>query len=137
MHVVGVGGVFTNALGQVLLVRTARAGWELPGGRVEPGEDLIRALQRELQEEAGCTATVGALVGVYAHARQDLLILIFRGTASTTSPAPVDDEDVLEAAWFPPDEALGRVTHEREHEALVDALSNAASVIYRAYDLAK
>jgi 8-oxo-dGTP diphosphatase len=136
MHVVGVGGVLTNALGQVLLVRTARAGWELPGGRVEAGEDLIGALQREVHEEAGCVATIDALVGVYAHARQDLLILIFRGTASTTSPAPVDDEDVLEAAWFTPHEALRLVTHEREHEALVDGLSSSASVIYRAYDLA-
>jgi len=87
MRTVGVGGVITNAAGEVLLVRTAKAGWELPGGRVESGEDLLGALQRELLEEAGCAASIGRVVGIYAHINQDLLIVIFRGTSSTDRPS--------------------------------------------------
>ena len=134
MQVVGVGAVLSNAHGEVLLVRTAKAGWEIPGGRVESGEDLIAALERELREEAGSTVEVDRLVGVYAHVRQGLLFLIFRGTSPTLAPAPHPDESkVLKAAWFAPDEALRRVTHPSEREKLADALSDPPSVIYRVY----
>jgi 8-oxo-dGTP diphosphatase len=42
--------------GRILLARHERAGdavWLLPGGGVQSGESLIRALQRELWEETG------------------------------------------------------------------------------------
>ena len=42
--------------GRILLARHERAGapiWLLPGGGVQTGESLIRALQRELWEETG------------------------------------------------------------------------------------
>jgi 8-oxo-dGTP diphosphatase len=134
MHVVGVCAVLTNARGEVLLVRTAKVGWELPGGRVEDGEDLLGALDRELLEEAGCEATIERLAGVYAHTRHNLLLLVFRGTPSSAAPGPQPTEaKVLEAAWFAPADALRSVSHEHENEALADALADAPSAIYRAY----
>jgi len=134
MQVVGVGAVLSNERGEVLLVRTAQAGWEVPGGRVEAGEDLLDALARELREEASCTAEIDRIVGVYAYVERGLLFLIFRGTSTTRSPAPLPTEEkILEAAWFAPADALHNVTHERERQALADALSDPASAIYRAY----
>ena len=134
MHTVGVSAVLTNARSEVLLVRTAKAGWELPGGRVEPGEDLLGALRREIAEESGCTAELGQLSGVYAHVRQGLLMLVFTGTSSSESPVPQPGETkVLEAAWFSPDAALQQVTHVREHTCLADALARQPAAVYRAY----
>jgi 8-oxo-dGTP diphosphatase len=64
---VAVGAVCVRQ-GRLLLVQRGRAPgrgrWSLPGGRLEPGETLETSVARELQEETGLSARVGALCGV-------------------------------------------------------------------------
>uniref|UniRef100_A0A8C7BZE7 Nudix hydrolase 18 n=1 Tax=Neovison vison TaxID=452646 RepID=A0A8C7BZE7_NEOVI len=49
--------VFLNEQDEVLLIQEAkkecRGSWYLPAGRMEPGETIVEALQREVKEEAG------------------------------------------------------------------------------------
>jgi 8-oxo-dGTP diphosphatase len=132
---IGVSGVVRNARGEILLVRTEHAGWELPGGRIEADEDLHGGLSREVLEEAGCELeSIGRLSGVSFGVASRTLILVFDAVSRCERPKPAaDDDDVLEAAWFDPAEALRRVTHAREHERLEDALRNAPDVTYRAF----
>jgi len=51
--------------GRVLIAQRRRTGqhplkWEFPGGKVKPGETLQQALGRELLEELGAPAEIGA-----------------------------------------------------------------------------
>lgn len=55
----------------------ARGGlWELPGGKVDPGETDAQALQRELREELDMAVRVGAELGRHEHAYGDLTVLL-------------------------------------------------------------
>ena len=50
--------------GAVLVFSRYRHVWELPGGLIDPGETPRRAAERELEEEAGCTARNTRWLGV-------------------------------------------------------------------------
>ena len=62
-----VGAVVLDDAGRLLLVRRGREPsrglWSIPGGRVEPGEDDVAAVAREVLEETGLLVRVGAPVG--------------------------------------------------------------------------
>jgi 8-oxo-dGTP diphosphatase len=50
----------------VLLVKARdKNNWQLPGGRLEPGETPAQAVIREVKEETGLLARVGRLTGRY------------------------------------------------------------------------
>lgn len=66
-HIVAVGGIVENELGQILLVKTQHGGWVFPGGQVEVGENLVDALSREIEEESGIIAEVSHMIGVYSN----------------------------------------------------------------------
>lgn len=94
--------------GRVLLVQEAnprlRAKWNLPGGRVEPGESLLDALVREVREEAGIEVTPTDLIYVdqapFGANDPGRLRFAFRATPQTHSLKATPDEHSLRAAWF-------------------------------------
>ena len=53
--------------------------WELPGGKVEPGESPVGALKRELREELAVDVEVGWIWHVLHHqyARYEVVLLVY------------------------------------------------------------
>jgi 8-oxo-dGTP diphosphatase len=61
--------------------------WELPGGRVEPGESDVDAVARECHEELGVTVAVGEPIGPDVTLPKGKLLRIYR--ASLVDPDAV------------------------------------------------
>src|SRR6059058_4726401 len=71
--------------------------WELPGGKVEPGEAPTAALEREIREELGVGCTVGRIDDVvfFAYPEFDLYMLVY----ACELDAPPRAVEVAELAW--------------------------------------
>lgn len=55
---VGIKGLVFNDQSQLMLIEEEDGRWDLPGGRIEQGEQILQALAREVQEEMGVEVTV-------------------------------------------------------------------------------
>jgi len=106
---IGVGGAVVRD-GRLLFVRRAsrhgRGNWQLPGGFIESDETIEQAVVREIQEEAGVTAEVEAVLGL--RSRYDpgsgngiYVILLLRPVSGEPRP---DGYEVDQAGYFSLDE---------------------------------
>lgn len=72
--------------GKALVMRKSSGLFDLPGGKVEAGEDLFKALKREMEEEAGLKAKHFSFVTSWVKhnpALGDRLVLVFTATLDT------------------------------------------------------
>jgi len=133
MHVVAVSGLVRNADGQVLLVRVADRGWELPGGQVERGEGLLDALRREVEEETGCVVEPLRLVSVDSRVTAPEMLVHVYACRHVSGTPRAREAAVPEAGWFDPGEARRLVTRFPAAARVRDGLEDLAGIRHRTY----
>jgi len=119
---VGVGGLVINSKNQVLTITEKQAiiagSWKLPGGYVEPGEDLVEAVIREVQEETGIKTKFLSLVSIrHAHRFNYGCSDLYFVMALTPTEDDVElvncPREIADSKWMDFDEYL---THPNVHE---------------------
>ena len=101
----------------IALVRTPQ-GLLLPGGGVEPHEDILDALQREIIEELGYRCRIGsevcaAVQYMYSQADHEYFRKVGRFfTAILTSRVGAPTELDHELVWCPPEDAVVKLAQE-------------------------
>ncbi len=131
-HIAVVGSLVKDSAGRVLLVRHHKRGWEIPQGRVEEGESLLDALQRELHEETGVEVEQVQLAAIWSKISPPSAI-IFTFLALHKSGDLRASEECPEVAWFDADAALAAVIHPVNRDRLKVLLDFSGPVAYFAY----
>lgn len=115
-------GVMLRADGSVLLGQRpagkAYAGWwELPGGKLEPGETVLQALARELKEELGIEVTAATPWVTHEHTYPHATVRLHfcRVTGWHGEPQGLESQDVQWVqAWRAETSAISAAVNARE-----------------------
>ena len=120
LHFISVAGLVYKE-NKVLLIKSENRGWEIPGGVVEQGEDILEGLKREIFEESGIVAEPEKLVGIYQRLNTKegygpLEGMVLPPVVNLTfickyvdGKETVSDES-LEVGWFAPELAIEKIT---------------------------
>lgn len=95
---------------KVLLVRKINGMWDLPGGRLEPGEEPEQALIREIREETGIAVTPLRLINVFVRpkpSKPDVFVAAYLCNALGTLADVVLSHEHEEAGAFAIEEIAG------------------------------
>jgi len=108
-HVVSAAVTVVNDRREILLVKSPRRGWEIPGGQVELGESLREAAAREVEEESGIVVEITAFCGVFQTIGRSICNTLFTGRAVGGSLRR--SAESIDVGWYPLPAALDLVTH--------------------------
>lgn len=98
--------------GKVLVLRDPREAneiWEIPGGRLNEGEDPRVGLQREVFEELGVVCEVHEVVHLeqflQGNERKNAFVIVYRATIENDTPDfSLDSSEVSEIKWISKEE---------------------------------
>ena len=119
--------------------RQVGSGWAPPSGAIEPGEDVLTALRRELREETRLEVTVERLIGVYSDPAYQIVdypngrvvhFVTCLFACRQTGGALRGSREGLRWAWFSP-ESLPRTLLPYASVWLADALGHQGSIAIR------
>jgi A/G-specific adenine glycosylase len=116
---------------QVLITQRPAKGllgglWEFPGGKQQPGEDLVACLQREINEELGVKIEVGSQLGVYRHAYTHFRVTLHAFCCALSNGDLPQSIQVDDLRWVSPDDLpdypMGKIDRQISRDLLLKEL---------------
>ena len=105
---------------RIAVVHRKRHGgdWTLPKGKWQEGESLTRTATREVQEEIGTAALLGAFAGTVDYLLDGGVpkVVLFWHMKLASDARFVPSEEVDQLVWLRPGAAITRLSYERERE---------------------
>ncbi len=130
---VGVKGIIEDAKGQILLVKEdvskhsipVDSYWDLPGGRMNKGENILETLSREIEEETGITEVLDPQFFTAAISHHELklasgeivglVLMVYKIKVRPDVTIKLSREH-LDYEWVSRSEAKERLTHKYPKE---------------------
>ena len=95
--------------------------WSLPKGKLDPGESLPVTAAREILEETGYSAQLGALLGHVSYPVKDRTKVVFYWTAEVLEGTFTPNEEVDELRWVSVEEAKSLLTYDVDRDVVTQA----------------
>ncbi len=130
--------IFDTQRQKILLTQRQDNGrWCLPGGRMEPGENVVEACVREVREETGLEVQVQRLIGVYSSPHLAIeyadgkryQLVAFSFEAQTMGGALRLSDETTDYGYFMPAEIAIMDVMEHHILRIQDALIEQASIV--------
>lgn len=137
-HIVSVSALVMNEKDQVLLVRTHWRSdtYEMPGGNVDLGEPLDKAVCREFLEETGITIRPIGITGVYFNATKQVLSVVFKAEY-VSGEIKIQPEEIKEARYIELNETNidEYITRPQQKSRTLDAMKAKFFIPYEAWEV--
>ena len=136
--ILAAGGIVTRGRSRPVfaVVRLRRQkSWVLPKGKLNKDETAIAAAKREVIEETGHDVAIQEYLGslAYVTSGRPKVVKFWRMEASRKPVAKLM-KDVSAVRWLPLDQAIKKLTHEREREFLIKVGPQTRDQLLRAKD---
>lgn len=111
--------IMSNAHGEILFVRRSPSSnsgagmWEMPGGKIDQGESIDIAFEREVLEETGLVISEAEFITAVENRLEDkrIIYLVFASKADTGNVSLSDEHD--EFCWMPASRAIATLKMRR------------------------
>lgn len=132
-HILAAGGIALRGTGRtptIAVVHRTRyknregdpGDWVLPKGKLEPGEKLVDAAEREVLEETGCRASVTGPAWFSEYDVEGIpKVTVFFPMLCRQKVAMPDGSEIRSVHWLTPAEAQRRLTYDSERAVVAQA----------------
>ena len=128
---IAAGGIIEQE-GKYLLIQEAREDihgkWNLPAGRLDPGETVSEAAKREIYEECGFRVELTGVCQIGSWKLVDnIAIGIIFSTKIVGGEINFNPDEIMDAKWFTYDEILAMKSELRSADFLIGAINTLRS----------